>query len=314
MSLRLSVRTACTALVAGALAACSGSTTPSTGSTELRVLLKDAPGDFAKAVVTISEVYLVGAEGRLTLTSTPVTTDLLTLASSTADLVDGVDIPSGTYSEMRFVISGACIAVEQAAGADAVYATQGYDASLCGTGPVGRLQAPSLGQSGLKVKFDAPLEIEGNRQVVVADFDVRQSFGRQAGNSGMWVLSPVIKGAFVEVTGSALVNVSLAQGVTLPTVGETPVTLGDFSAVLLDAANDTAAVVKLADTDGDATFSADFIYVAPGAYTVGLKLPAALSAITSTPALPAPLSVQASQDASLNISVTGVTVAPPPAN
>lgn len=292
------------------LAACSGGTSPN-GSTAFSVKLKDAPGDFTRAVVTISEVQLIGEGGSQVLRSEPITTDLLELASSTADLVSGVDVPSGTYRELRFVISGGCLAVATT-GADAIYATDGYDTTPCGGAATGRLQTPSFSSSGLKVKFDADdLVVEGTEQIVIVDFDVSKSFGRLAGNSNQWVLRPVITGANASVTGSLGVSVALGTGVTLPVVAGAPVALGQFAAVLLRSPTDTAGLVPLTDPDANGTFTANFIFVDPGSYTVGLRLPATLAAVTTTPVLPAPVTVASNGRASVTVTVTGATAVPP---
>src|SRR5688500_14171731 len=91
--------------------ACGETTANQSG--RLTVLLTDAPGDFRKAVVTIDRIYLQPSEGadgqRIVLREDDVTTDLLTLANSTAELVTDAIVPAGRYSELRFVISGGYI-------------------------------------------------------------------------------------------------------------------------------------------------------------------------------------------------------------
>ncbi len=188
-------RVACLLLgAAGLLAGCSDGAGPA-GTTALSIKLKDAPGDVQHAVVTIAGINLTGTNGKLVLTSSPVTTDLLTLASSTADLVSGADVPSGTYSELRFLISGACLAVENESGGSDIYTTTGYDAELCGGTATGVLQAPSFAQSGLKVTMDAgALTLTGGEKILLVDFDVSQSFGKAAGQSGQWTMHPVVTG------------------------------------------------------------------------------------------------------------------------
>src|SRR5689334_1585993 len=84
-------RTFISALIALLLAACGGGDTG-----KVTVMLKDAPASFAAAVVTISEVDLVGSGGTTVLSTAKVTTDLLTLANDTAKLVDAVEVPIGT--------------------------------------------------------------------------------------------------------------------------------------------------------------------------------------------------------------------------
>ena len=182
------------------LAAC-GDVAGSSGTTALSIKLTDAPGDIQHTFVTITEVNLTGSDGKLVLRDTPFTADLLTLAGATADLVTDAAVPSGTYTELRFVISGACLAVENESGGSDIYATGGYDATLCGGAATGTLQAPSYAQSGLKVTLNAnALTITGTQKILLVDFDVEQSFGRVAGQSGMWVMHPVITGGEIEAT------------------------------------------------------------------------------------------------------------------
>jgi hypothetical protein len=186
-------RRAALVLVIAALAAC-GDQSPA-GTTSFSVRLKDAPGDVQHAVVTISEVDLVGSGGVQVLSQTPTTVDLLTLAASTTTLVQDVEVPSGSYSQLRFKITGACLAVDDDSGGSAVYTTTGYDATPCGSGAPGALQAPSFAQSGLKVTMTAgALELTGPEKIVLVDFDVTQSFGHEA--SG-WVMHPVVTGGEV---------------------------------------------------------------------------------------------------------------------
>jgi Domain of unknown function (DUF4382) len=181
------------ALGAG-LAGCDGQ--GPNGTTSLSVMLKDAPGEVQQAVVTISEVDLVGTGGVQVLSQTATTVDLLTLATSAMALVQDVEVPSGSYSQLRFKITGACLAVDDGAGGSAVYATTGYDATPCGSSAPGTLQAPSFAQSGLKVDLAAgALQLVGPEQILLVDFDVSQSFGHEA--SG-WVMHPVITGGTLE--------------------------------------------------------------------------------------------------------------------
>jgi hypothetical protein len=162
------------------------------GTTSLSVRLKDAPGDVQHAFVTITQVDLVGSGGVQVLTQTPVTTDLLTLATDALTLVQDVEVPSGTYHELRFKITGACVAVDDGNGGSTVYATADYDASPCGGSATGTLQAPSYAQSGLKVKMaDGALELTGPAKILLVDFDVTQSFGHEANG---WVMHPVVTG------------------------------------------------------------------------------------------------------------------------
>lgn len=177
--------------------ACESSTAARTG--EMRLLLTDAPGDVVTAVVTIDRIYLQpgeeGNDGRIVLRDEDVTTDLLTLAGTTMELIDGAEIPVGEYSQLRFVITGAYIEVEQGDGSTRIYASSPtYEGLPVGATVFGSLQMPSLAQSGLKVTLpdDAVVITEDDLVTVLVDFDVSQSFGQEAGGSGQWVMHPVL--------------------------------------------------------------------------------------------------------------------------
>ena len=184
-----------------ALASCGNGAGPG-GTTSRSIELTDAPGDIQHAYVTITEVHLIGEGGRLVLRDEPYTTDLLTLAGTTADLVTDAEVPSGTYRELRFLIGGACLAVETERGGSDIYATTDYGSEPCGGAATGTLQAPSYAQSGLKVSLSGnALVLDGRQKILLVDFDVRQSFGRAAGRSGRWVMHPVVTGGEIEAAG-----------------------------------------------------------------------------------------------------------------
>jgi hypothetical protein len=186
------------AVALAALAGCGDGAGPG-GTTAVSLKLTDAPGDVQHAYVTITEINLTGEDGKVVLRDTPYSADLLTLAGTTADLVTDADVPSGTYAELRFVISGACIAVENESGGSDIYTTNGYDPAPCGGPATGTLQAPSYAESGLKVVLDeGALTIVGPQKILLVDFDVAQSFGHAAGQSGTWVMDPVVTGGEIE--------------------------------------------------------------------------------------------------------------------
>ena len=192
-----------------ALVACSDSSGPDTA--KLSIMLKDAPGDVLEAVVTIDQVYLQGGsadaeeaapEGsRVNLLSAPVTVDLLTLANEWMTLVGDAEIPAGKYGQLRFVVSGAYLKVEEEGGSR-IYATSTDYAGLpAGAEVSGSLQAPGFAHSGLKVSFPGGVTVEGETGLLV-DFDVAESFGKQAGQGDRWVMHPVLKGSVVEASAT----------------------------------------------------------------------------------------------------------------
>lgn len=248
-----------------------GTRTPSTA-----VQAAPATCPFTAAGVTIAEIYLQGESGRTTLRSEPATVDLCDLGSQALLLVNGVEVPAGTYQEIRFVISGGYV---QDPADGNVYATEGYQLPA-GLGPAdGLLQTPSWGSSGLKVTFDhGPFTVDGGQKVVGLDIDVAQSFGKLAGGSSQWVMSPIITAADISFTGSVRVRLQLGSGVTLPDVGGTQLTFAYLDAIATHGATQVTQAF-------DPALGETVLFLSPHdtPYTITLGLPAGLD-ITSEPA------------------------------
>lgn len=299
------------------LVACGG------GEGKLTVLMTDAPGDSLKtAVVTISEIYLQGGDdngkddddgdldkangdkgGRVVLLDEPVTVSLLELANKTSELVSDAVVPNGDYSEIRFVITGGYIEVKNADGSTSIFASSNDYAGLPeGADVSGELHMPSYGSSGLKVKFSEKLSIEGEQKILLVDFDVAQSFGKEAGNSGRWVMRPVIKSA--EVTASGSLNVTLAKGpgVTLPVIDGHQVTLGDFRAVMINAAG-SREELALVDGNGDGTFEASFKFLIPGTFSLSVAGPAGVT-FNTAPGAPVTVELGSGKDLTQAFTLT----------
>ena len=296
-------------LALGTIASCGGDTTSSAGPAKLSVLLTDAPGDVKAAVVTISEIDLQGSHGSTVLMNTAVTTDLLTLAGTTASLVSSAVVPAGTYAQLRFVITGAYVEVDNGDGTSSIYASSPDYAGLpSGAHVTGMLEMPSFGQSGLKVNLPASdATLTNGEKIVLVDFDVSQSFGHAAGQSGKWVMHPVVKATDFEVTGGLTVDVTLDPAVTMPMVNGSALTLADFDAVLTASDNSTHQVA-LTDA-GSGTFEAKFPFLAPGSYSLTFTAPAGVT-FTTNPAVPATVTVTTGNDATTSFTVTAVSLSP----
>lgn len=193
-------------MLALTLGACAGSTGAEYG--RLSVLLTDEPGDVVSAWVTLDQIYLQHDDGeraghRVDLLKDDVTVDLVTLADDGEGLVDHAAVTTGFYEQFHVVVTAACIVVEgeEDAGGQVgsqVFATPGF--TRCGATD-GALQAPSLDGTGTPVLLPGDgLQITGEQQILVLDFDVRESFGTVAGVSDSWVLNPVIRGSAIELT------------------------------------------------------------------------------------------------------------------
>lgn len=296
ISMRKYARIALAMVVVATLGACDDPTGDDAGTVSL--LLTDAPGDFAKAVVTIDRIELArdddsevegddGEGGAVVLMDTPYTGDLLQLANDVATLVDEAVVPGGSYSQLRFVISGGCIEVETETGSE-VYASSGY--TECGAAD-GSLHMPSFAQSGLKVTLPGGFQVAGDQNVLLVDFDVSQSFGRQAGASGMWVMEPVVIATEVQLTGSIDVSVTLADTVDLP---------GDVAVDSFDVQIGEEPAIDI--VDGSATFR----FLVPGTYSVRLIAPEGVS-VTTDPVLPADVDVGSGEVEELEVTITGAS-------
>ena len=277
------------------------------GPATVTIRLQDAAGDIRAAVVTISEVYLQGTGGRTVLRNTPCTVDLVSLATTSTVLLENVQVDAGSYGELRFVVTGAYIAVEQAGGGTRIFAsTPDYSGLPPGAVVDGTLQMPSFGTSGLKVQLpDGMLTVPASGVVsLVVDFDVAQSFGHQAGNSGKWVMHPVITATNVTQGTTLTVTLVLGAGVTLPA----GVTLGDFAATLAAASAPDQGLASVAfSSDAGGSYKAALGFVAPGSYLVNLVVPGTVGGVTVSPSVPYAYTAVAGPGTTLALTVTAVT-------
>lgn len=243
----------------------SSDSSSSKKSPVLTLQLTDAPGDLEHAWIEISRIVLQGSSdeaggGGVVLLDEPTgLIDLLTLASSTADLVRDLDVPAGTYTQLRLIVSAAIVETEDGQ----VFATDGAQHPE-GAAVTGDLTCPSCEQTGIKVKLPGgALRLDDESRILVLDFDVSESFGRQAGRSGRWVMRPVIHSADVEASGTISGSIALADGVVIPECGGQ---VRDLSAFVPQATDGAGAVRSGA---ADAADGYQIRFVAPGSYIMG---------------------------------------------
>jgi hypothetical protein len=218
--------------------------------------------------VEVLEIYMQGEGGRTPLLTEPTELiELTALTESSLELVDGVELPAGRYSQLRFVVGQAVL---ETMGGE-VFVKDGA-AHPEGLETTGDLVCPSCSQSGLKVKLPGGgLDLSEDGYVIMADFDVSQSFGKQAGASGKWVMHPVIHASALESGGSIVGDVQLAGGILLP---ECPAgTPHDLTVFVPTATTQTLqdgegmAIIRTGTTKADGAFSID--YLAPDGYDLG---------------------------------------------
>ena len=180
------MRTLLLALLALGLNAC---TSPQSQSANVRLLLTDAPADEASALtVDFGEVQLLsGEEGRV-ISETGGSFDVLELRNGQTALLGEADVPDGTYSQLRLIISKATITVD------------GEDSDV---------SVPSGAQSGLKVNIRPPLVVSGEQMsVITLDLNARRVI--QTGNGG-YKLGPTALSA-TSVSGTLMGRLTDAEG------------------------------------------------------------------------------------------------------
>lgn len=258
----------------------------SPGAASVSVHLTDLPGDVDALWIDVSRIYLQpfddadeGEEdddqGRVDLvTEATGYMEITSLAGTTASLVEGVEISAGEYAQLRFVVSHAALQTEDGD----VYVTPGSPLPEDATGTVaGELKCPSCtGPSGLKVSAaGGTIRILEGAVTLLLDFDASRSVGRLAGNSGMWVMNPLIRMSLMEDAGKVSGQVTLADGVTIPEcpAGEAR-TLADFmptatANTLTDGEGDPVVVTGAANEAGQAFVTP----LEPDTYTLGFVSP-----------------------------------------
>lgn len=277
------------------MAACDDGTDAEFGT--MSIQLTDAAGEeVVEAWVTVTDIYLQEESGEndpegsrhYLLEGDSQDHELLSLANDVADLVVGQEVSTGTYGQLRIVMSGGCIVTDSGT---VFSSSSGY--GLCGAAD-GTLNMPSFAQTGAKVLLNS-LEVTGGQQILLLDFDVSDSFGKEAGGSGMWVMQPVIHASDISLTAG--IEVTLSDGdVTLPEGYE----LGQFSATMLPAEGDSSRV-SFTDEDDDGTFELAYRFLLPdnGPFDVRLNAPDGLT-VTVDPTSPVSVSPTSAETATVD--------------
>lgn len=251
------------------------------------VLLTDAPSDYiGSAMVDIGRVELLPADDgdRIVLSEdgTDGLIDLLELQNLTTAVLADLEIPEGTYREIRMIIEDASVEL-----------AEGY--TLEDGSTEAELTVPSGASSGLKLKLradgtagedDGDLDeseegvfISGGQTILVVDFDVNQSFRIQgnpdtpAGLKGVSfrpTLRVVVEEVSGSISGTVTTSVDGASTEGLVVSAERSSTEGD---------EEFQSSIGTGLTTSDGTYTVFFL--SPGSYSVSVE--AGDSTLVGTP-------------------------------
>ncbi|TVQ04704.1 MAG: DUF4382 domain-containing protein [Balneolaceae bacterium] len=162
----------------------------------LRVLLTDAPGNYEAVYIDIREVRIHKSSnaddedsGWKTINTQPIIVDLLELTNGKYEILGEVDLEPGRYNQLRLIL--------------------GDQNEVVISGVSHSLTTPSAQQSGLKLNINADIE-GGDMYTLLLDFDASRSIVR-AGQSGIYILKPVINTARLELSGAIEGTVAPAE-------------------------------------------------------------------------------------------------------
>lgn len=183
-------------------AGCSGSSSGGGEDTNARVTfsLMDAPSNSYKAVyVSVEKVEVQktvsGQEGSwITVTTPKKTYNLLELVNGAKSLLGNYELENGTYGQIRLLLSENPDTGRNILGQTHPYANYVIDSQSQSH----KLKVPSGYQSGIKIT--GGFAVSGTDFEILLDFDASSSVV-QAGNSGQWLLKPVIKSVISTASG-----------------------------------------------------------------------------------------------------------------
>lgn len=269
---------ALSAVLLAAASGCGGSS--GSGTSKISVHLMDAPGEYDQVNIDVQEIQINGPQGWQSLGTVDKVINLLDLTNGvTTTLVNEFGIEAGHYTQLRMIL-----------GANNTVLPKGA------TTPV-PLKVPSGMQSGIKlnVTFDvAP----GTTKDVFIDFNAARSvFVHQAGNSGQYILRPVVFGYAEVVTGS------LSGTVTDATTHQ-PIAGAEVS-IQQVGTDGLPSLIRATDTDANGHYVFDHVWVGQPYYLV--SQPVIGTTVYETYAALAPAITTAAPIQTADFSLTATT-------
>ncbi len=175
---------------------CSDENNDTSGTSTIKLSLTDSPGDYEAVYIEVLDVKIKSTDNSdendwVSIGNVnPQIYNLLDLTGGVTALLAENKIPSGYISQIRLIL--------------------GDKNSVVINGVSNYLDTPSAQQSGLKLKLNETL-VPNTVYAYLLDFDVAQSITK-AGNSGKYILKPVLRLITQAVTGSIKGTVINANG------------------------------------------------------------------------------------------------------
>lgn len=213
-----------------------GSSSSANGT--LQVYLTDAPGDYEAVWIDIEAVRIhvndqdnidEDDDGWITISDDPMRVNLLELTNGEFEVLGETELEAGMYSQIRLIL--------------------GDENEIVKDGVTHSLDTPSAQQSGLKLNVNTQIE-GGEVYTLLLDFDASRSIV-EAGNSGKFLLKPVIRTVEFSQTGAIEGDIDPAES---------------LSWVYAIAGADTVAGTK-ANAEGEFRL----VGLLPGSYTVAIN-------------------------------------------
>ena len=248
------------------VAACSSVDSTDGGNGALSLSLTDAATEqYAAVYVTIDAIQVhLGGNGNkwkwVTMSTSPMTVDLLKLVNGIRKDLGTVALPSGHYTQMRLIIGQTPdneLNLHDNRHPHANYVIDQNDSSI-----IHELKIPSGENTGVKIVRGFDINANFTTELIL-DFNAHSSVV-QAGASGNWLLKPTIR--VVELTESAIIEgtVTLKSEEAAPGTGiaGAMVSVQRYNAA---AANpmDQVTVEAATVTDKDGNYQ---LLVSPGNY------------------------------------------------
>lgn len=160
----------------------------SSGTGKISIQLTDGPGEYQAVYVTIEEVQIHESGGGWRLISSPHKTyDLLALRNGIRTPLGLKELPTGSYTQIRLLLSSVSDGGTNLLGN--VHRHGNY--VILNDDTIRELKVPSGMQSGIKLIGDFTITAD-KTTIITLDFDADKSVV-EAGESGQWLLKPVIK-------------------------------------------------------------------------------------------------------------------------